>query len=120
MRNGDTGVIAGVIVLILLLFGVFGGGMLGWGMMGPGHMRGWDGDGWGSLWGVAMMLFWLLLLAAVLLGIIWFIRQGASRPNGVETTHDQALATLRERYARGDISKEEFDRIKRDLTDSSA
>lgn len=118
MRDDNTGVIVGAIVLILLLFGVFGGGMMGWGMMGAGHMRGWDGDGWSSLWGIAMMIFWLLLLAAVILGLIWFIRQGASRGNEVERTHDQALATLRERYARGEISKEEFDRIKRDLTDS--
>jgi putative membrane protein len=119
MRDGNTGVIVGAIVLIVLLFGVFGGGMMGWGMMGPGHMWGWDGDGWGSWWGIGMMLVWLLILVAVVLGVIWFIRQGASRGSGVETTHDRALDTLRERYARGEISHEEFEEKRRDLQSGS-
>jgi putative membrane protein len=77
-----------------------------WGM----HPMGWM---WGA-WGIGMMLmvlvFWGLVIAGIVVGIRWLARQdgGARR--------DAALEILRERYARGDISKEEFDARKRDLT----
>ena len=67
---------------------------------------------WGA-WGIGMMLmmlvFWGLLVAGVVVGIRWIARQDRSaRP-------DTALKILRERYARGEIGKEEFDARKRDL-----
>jgi putative membrane protein len=77
-----------------------------WGM----HPMGWV---WGA-WGIGMMLmmlvFWGLLIAGIVVGIRWLVRQdgGARR--------DAALEILRERYARGEIAKEEFDARKRDLT----
>jgi putative membrane protein len=44
------------------------------------------------------------------LGIRWLVRQGrGSEP-------DAALDILRQRYARGEISKEEFEAKKRDLS----
>jgi putative membrane protein len=68
--------------------------------------------GWGR-WGVGMMLvmvgFWALAIAGVVLGLRWLLGQGGeSRP-------DRALATLRERYARGEIDREEFEARRRDL-----
>lgn len=78
----------------------------GWGMMHP--MWGW----WG-IWGFAMMLlvflFWALVIVALVLGIRWLVRQG--RP---EVT-DSALEILRQRYARGEINREEFEAKRRDL-----
>lgn len=49
------------------------------------------------------------LAVAVVLGAIWFIRQGAFHGTGIETLHDRALDTLRERYTRGEINKEWFE-----------
>jgi putative membrane protein len=70
-----------------------------WGMMG--------------VWGVGMMLvmlaFWVLVIVALVAAIRWLIGPGR------ESRRDQALEILRERYARGEISKEEFDAKKRDL-----
>jgi len=68
---------------------------------------------WGA-WGVGMMLmmlvFWGLVVTGIVLGVRWLTRQGgAARP-------DPALEILRERYARGEITKEEFEARKRDLT----
>ncbi len=67
---------------------------------------------WG-IWGVGMMLFMFLFWALVIVGIVaairWVIRQG--RPAGA----DAALEILRERYARGEINREEFEARKRDL-----
>ena len=78
----------------------------GWGMMHP--MWGW----WG-LWGLGMMLFmflfWALVITAIVLGIRWLVRQG--RPEG----GDSALEILRQRYARGEINREEFEAKRKDL-----
>ena len=67
---------------------------------------------WGA-WGIGMMLimllFWVLVVAALLLGIRWLVRQ-VKEPRG-----DSALEILRQRYARGEINKEEFEAKKRDL-----
>jgi putative membrane protein len=68
---------------------------------------------WG-LWGIGMMLgmlvFWGLVITGVVLGIRWLVRQGSAERKG-----DRALDILRERYARGEINREEFLARKRDL-----
>jgi putative membrane protein len=68
---------------------------------------------WG-LWGIGMMLgmlvFWGLVITGVVLGIRWLVRQGSAESKG-----DRALDILRERYARGEINREEFLARKRDL-----
>lgn len=45
----------------------------------------------------------------VVLGIRWFVTQGK------EPRSDSALEILRQRYARGEINKDEFEAKKRDL-----
>jgi len=67
---------------------------------------------WG-FWGVGMMLlmflFWGAVIAGIVVAIRWLMHQGrASRS-------DSALDILRERYARGEIDREEFLARKRDL-----
>ena len=68
---------------------------------------------WGA-WGIGMMLmmliFWGVVIVGIVLGIRWLAHQGS----GPRST-DAALDILRQRYARGDISKEEFETKKRDL-----
>jgi putative membrane protein len=74
----------------------------------------WD-HGWGMGWGmgfgwVFMIFFWVL----VVLGIVYFIRivmTGTKK----ETSGDTALDILKKRYAKGEITKEEFEKIKNDL-----
>lgn len=75
-----------------------------------------DGYGWGAM-GLGMLgmsLLWILpILAIVLLvKLLWRSGSGPGR-NGEKN----ALDILRERYARGEINKEEFDQKKRDLGD---
>ena len=54
-------------------------------------------------------LVWLLIVALVGLAIWWLVRE-------LRAPHrDRALELLRERYARGEISREEFERQRRDL-----
>lgn len=83
-----------------------------WAQMGPGTM-GWGG-GWGWSWfGIVHMVLWSFL---IILGIAvlakWLFGGGGG---GRSTGDDRALAILRERYARGEIDKTEFEARKRDL-----
>ncbi len=68
---------------------------------------------WG-IWGIAMMLmmlvFWGVVIAGIVLGIRWLVSQGRG------THSDTALDILRQRYARGEINKDEFEARKRDLS----
>jgi putative membrane protein len=67
-----------------------------------------------GMWGMsgmmaAMALFWLSVLAALAAGIWWLVRGARARPSA------RALDLLRERYARGEISREEFEACRKDL-----
>lgn len=76
-----------------------------WGDMG--HVWGW-GMGFGM---ISMVLFWTL----VILGIIVLVK----RIGGASTSappRQSALDILEERYARGEIGKQEFEDKKRDLS----
>lgn len=76
-------------------------------MMGP-----W-GSGYGLLGWLAMLLFWVLLIAGVVLVVRWIIDERSFRKPSKE---DNALSILKERYARGEIDKEQFETMKRDLS----
>jgi putative membrane protein len=79
--------------------------MMGSWMMGPWLMGGW---GW---MGFAAILF------IILIGVgIYLFLSGYVRPRRVE--ENRALAITRERYARGEITKEEYDEIYRNLSRS--
>ena len=66
---------------------------------------------WG--WGIGMMammfLFWLIIIIGFIVGIRWLLGKGKAAPP------DSALEILRQRYARGEINKDEFETIKKDL-----
>ena len=79
-----------------------------WGYMGNG---GW---GWMSFGMIGMSLFWILLAVAIVALVRGTWRSGPSIERPQEKT---ALDILRERYARGEIEKEEFAQKKRDLAD---
>lgn len=78
-------------------------------------MHAWGMHEWGTvawpllaLWIGFRVVFWALLLTAMVLGVRWLRRQTAAHG-------PTALDTLRVRYARGELSKQEFDAMRRDL-----
>lgn len=78
-----------------------------WGMMG-----GW---GYGS-YGAFDMMLWPIILIAIIVGIVWFMRKNGSQ--GIEFTpprRSTGLDVLGERYARGEISRDEYLGKKRDI-----
>ena len=80
------------------------------------------GFGWGGMifGGLLMLLFWGVVIALVVFAVRALTRSGSGRTTpsaGSPTqTRDQALEILRERYARGEISKDEFNSMRQDLT----
>jgi putative membrane protein len=79
--------------------------------MGPGMMGGW-GMGWfGSIF---MLIFWGLIIVGLVLLIKWLIQTTKKGPEAAHSGY-RALEILKERYARGEIGKEEFEEKKRDL-----
>jgi putative membrane protein len=56
-----------------------------------------------------MLVFWGLVIAGLVFGVRWLAGQGPS------SRRDEALEILRQRYARGEIDKQEFETRKRDL-----
>jgi putative membrane protein len=73
---------------------------------GRNHMM--DGGNWG--WGIIMMLFW----AAVLLLVVLLVAKNLNGNNKVNGS-ESALSIAQQRYAKGDITKKQFDEIKKDL-----
>lgn len=73
-----------------------------WGMNGS--------YGWGGM-GIGMLLFWGVLIFIV----IALVRSG-SRSCSSRGKTKTALDILEERYAKGEISKSDFDRMKQDIS----
>ena len=58
------------------------------------------------------MLFWILLIVGLVFLIKWLWEQSGGSPS---KGSESALDILKKRYARGEISKEEFEEKKKDL-----
>ncbi len=75
----------------------------------------------GAWWGFGPMwlggLFSLLLLALLIAGIVLAVRHLTAAPAAGpgQGGGPRALEILKERYARGEIGKEEFEAMRRDL-----
>lgn len=78
---------------------------------GYGHMHMFGGEGWGymMMMGPLMMLFFLGVAVLLTLAIVRWLWPG------VKGGEDQAVAMLRERFAKGELDKAEFDERLRSL-----
>lgn len=73
-----------------------------------------EGMGWGwiGLGMVHMLLFWII----VILGIVALVRWLAA---GSSDDPPRAMDILKARYAKGEITREQFEQMKRDIGEAS-
>ncbi len=115
------GIVIALVIILLVGAGLFasvgwgrgyGWGMMGPGMMGPGMMGGW--------WGLSFLgpIFGLLLLGLIIGGVVWFVQslfRGDSRAASGRTVAETPLEILKRRYASGEVTKEQFEEIRRTI-----
>ncbi len=76
----------------------------------------WLGDmgwGWMVFGGIFMVIFWGGLIALIIWGVTRLSRRDGSAPPAPK--HDP-LEIAKERYAKGELSREEFEQLKKDLS----
>lgn len=83
-------------------------------------MHGYGGNWFGMDYGMGvfgwlgMILFWVLLIA-VAVGVLRWLSGERGQGRGTGEKGKSALTILEERYARGEIDKQEFDQKRKDL-----
>ena len=82
----------------------------GFGMQGPG--------GWGNMMnygvGYGGMSTWIIILI-VIGALVYFIVQAQNKKDQTPTQNESPLDILKKRYAKGEIEKEEYEKMKKDL-----
>jgi len=77
------------------------------------HMN--EGMGWWMVFGgIVSIFFWAGIMALVVWAISALARRDGSRPPSA--SKQDPLDIARERYAKGEITKDEFGQMKKDLT----
>jgi putative membrane protein len=66
----------------------------------------WHGFGGGMMW-----IFWILILIA----LVWFVVFATRQTGDSQKRENSALEILKERYARGEIDRDEFKQMRDDL-----
>ena len=84
--------------------------MWGW----PNMMGGFFGGGLGCIGMILGFVFFILVIIGVIFLIIWIVKI-ATHSGNEDKTGSKALEVLKERYAKGEITKEQYENMKKDL-----
>jgi putative membrane protein len=84
-----------------------------WGYGPQWGMGGWGGAGLGPIF----MIFWLLVIVALIAGAVWLVRSASHHDAGPlrGPSRSSSLDILEERYARGEINRDEYLEKRRDM-----
>ena len=61
-----------------------------------------------------MMFLWIVIIGLIVWGIVALTRRGSTSTR--DDRRESPLDIAKRRYAKGEITKEEFDRIRKDLS----
>jgi putative membrane protein len=84
--------------------------MWGW----PNMMGGYYGGGLGWIGMIFGFIFFILCVTGIIFLIVWLVKR-SNHPGTENRTESKAIEVLKERYAKGEITKEQFENIKKDL-----
>jgi putative membrane protein len=73
------------------------------------------GGWWFPGMGILMALVCIGIIALVVWGVTRLVRRGACCSTVMTSTNQTPLDIAKERYAKGEITKEQFEQIKKDL-----
>lgn len=87
------------------------------GRYGNWHMGRWMMGDWGMGWfGMLFnLLFWCLIIVGLVFLIRWLIQATGDKRHSDVSMGSNAMDILKERYAKGEINREEFESMKKDL-----
>ena len=83
-----------------------------WGYGPDGVMMGW---GHGAF-GIFNVIFWIVLVGIVVATVVWFVRRPPLSTHRSYGQRSPGLDALEERYARGEIDRDEYLQKKRDIS----
>lgn len=87
-------------------FADYGGGAYGPGMMHWGYgIMGWFGH-------ISMIIFWIVIILLTVFIIRWAVRTNHRESSGGS---ESALDILKKRYTKGEITKAEFEEMKKNI-----
>jgi len=81
-------------------------------------MDNWGGYGmmYGNQWGgLFSFIFMILILGVIVVGAVALLRRLPQGPTQGESSKASALDLLKQRYAKGEITQEEYRNIKKDI-----
>ena len=68
----------------------------------------------GGIWLFLILLFCTLIVIGIILLIVWIVRKHGKNTSGL--AEETALDILKKRHVRGQISKEEYERMRKDIS----
>lgn len=72
---------------------------------------------WNGGWAAGMIVMMVLFVGGVIGLVVWLVSRSANPDWGRRSDQgDNPLEIARRRYARGEITKDEYDRLKKDLS----
>ena len=81
------------------------------------HMGRWMmgdfGMGWFGM--ILMLLFWVLVITGIVFFIRWLVQNTGNRSLSNGNADTQAIEILKGRYANGEITRDEFESMKREI-----
>ena len=83
-----------------------------WGYGSDGGMMGW---GYGAL-GISNMILWIVLVGLVVAAVVWLVRSLPLDTYQSYGRRSPGLDALEERYARGEIDRDEYLQKKQDIS----
>jgi putative membrane protein len=111
-----------IVIAVVIGLGLLAGGFLfsrtGWGMFGygPGMMDGNFGFGMmNGFGGIFMILLWVVIIGLGVWLVSGFVSRTNSQPPANLPQTEAAIDILKKRYARGEITKEQYDEMRRTL-----